>query len=104
MIHKLQFQLNSHFILSNRNNIVLQNCIDKYIKMYNNKEAYTYWGWSICYLLTIEGIKEPKSQILYLDNKKIKFLYEKNFNECEYNGEIVLNNRYDTYRNHNFIV
>lgn len=99
----LPLQLNPHFILSNKNNIILQNCIDSYIKLYNNKESYDYWKWSVCELLTIEGISEKKSQILYLNNQKCKFLHEIDSNNCEYNGEIVLNNRYDTYVNHNFI-
>ena len=99
----LQFQLNPHFILSNKNNIILQNCIDRYIQKYINKDSYDYWQWSICNLFIIEGIKEKKSQIIYINNTKIKFLYEKDPDHCEYNGEVVLNNRYDNYRNHNFI-
>ena len=99
----LYFQFNPHFILCNKNNIILQNCIDRYIQKYINKDLYNYWEWSICYLFIIEGIKEKKSQIIYKNNTKFKFLYEKDANHCEYNGEVVLNNRYDNYRNHNFI-
>jgi len=101
--NNLEFQLNPHFILSNKNNIILQNCIDKYIKLYINKEPYSYWKWSICLHMTIEGITEKKSQILFLNNQKFKFLYEKNSNECEYEGIVVLNNRYNEYCNHNFV-
>ena len=101
--NKLSFQLNPHFILCDKNNIILEETISKYIKYYNDKIHYTYWGWSICNLLTIEGIVEQKSQIIYMNDKKFKFLCEQNFNSCEYNGEAVLNNRYDTYRNHDFI-
>lgn len=100
---RLEWQLNPHFILSDKNNIILENCINKYISQFMNKEPYKYQYWSICRLLTIEGIKEKKSQILYLNNKKFKFLLESNFEKCEYNGEIVFNNRYTTYKNHNFI-
>ena len=99
----LQLQLNPHFILSNKNNVILQNCIDRYIQKYINKDSYNYWKWSICNLFIIKGIKEKKSQIIYINNTKFKFLYEKDFNHCEYNGEVVLNNRYDNYKNHNFI-
>jgi hypothetical protein len=53
--------------------------------------------------MTIEGITEKKSQILFLNNQKFKFLYEKNSNECEYEGIVVLNNRYNEYCNHNFV-
>jgi mannosyltransferase OCH1-like enzyme len=99
----LALQLNPHFILSDKNNIILQNSIDRYIEYYNNKIKYDYWGWSICKLLTIEGITEQKSQIKYINDKKFKFLYEQDENNCEYNGEIVLKNRYANYKNHNFI-
>jgi hypothetical protein len=53
--------------------------------------------------MAIEGINEKKSQIIYINNKKFKFLYEQNVNSCEYKGEVVLHNRYNNYRNHNFI-
>jgi len=100
---RLGLQLNPHFILSDKNNIILQNSIDRYIQRYNNKIAYDYWGYSICNLLIIEGITEKKSHVLYKNGKKIKFLYEQSLNSCEYNGKIVLKNRYDNYVNHNFI-
>lgn len=101
--NNLEWQLNPHFILSDKNNIILQNSIDRYIEYYNNKIEYSYWVWSICRLLTIEGITEQKSQIKYINDKKIKFLYEQDMNNCEYNGEIVLKNRYNNYKNHEFI-
>ena len=101
--NNLEHQLNPHFILSDKNNIILQNAIDRYIEYYNNKIKYNYWYWSICKLLRIEGITEKKSQIKYINDKKFKFLYEQDMNHCEYNGEIVLKNRYDNYINHNFI-
>ena len=101
--NNLKMQLNPHFILSDKNNIILQNAIDRYIQYYNNKIAYDYWEWSICKLLIIEGITEKKSHVLYINGKKIKFLYEQTLNSCEYNGEIVLKNRYDNYIDHNFI-
>lgn len=100
---KLSFQLNPHFIMCDKNNVILQNSIERYINAYNNKMPYSYWGWSICNFLIIEGIKRKKSQILYINNKKFKFLCEKNYIICEYMGRVVLKNRYDNYRNHNFI-
>jgi mannosyltransferase OCH1-like enzyme len=101
---KYAFQLNPHFILSNKNNEFLQNTIDIYINLYiNNKNSYNYWHWSICNLLQIEGINEKKSQVIYLNNQKCKFLLENyNFSQCEYNEIVVLNNRYNNYINHNF--
>jgi len=100
----LPFQFNPHFILCDKNNPILQNCIDKYIQQYMNKIPYNYWNWSICKFFIIKGVSNKKSQILYIDNKKFKFLCEKSdYNTCEYNGQVVLKNRYDNYRNHNFI-
>jgi mannosyltransferase OCH1-like enzyme len=98
-----QWQLNPHFILSNKNNTVLQNCIDKYIEMYTNKMKYNYWEWSICSIMYIEGVTKKCSHTLQINSQKYKFLYEQNANECEYNGQIVLKNRYNDYKNHNFI-
>lgn len=98
------FQFNPHFILSNKNNIFLQNCIDSYIKLYTSMAiSYDYWAWSICGLLIIQGLKERKSQLAYVNNKKYKFLCEHDYTNCEYNGIIVFNNRYNTYVDHNFI-
>lgn len=102
---KKEFQLNPHFIMCNKNNSILQTCIDKYIELYKTKrESYSYWRWSICNIIYIEGIKERRSHIYKDENGfKYKFLYETTPNTCEYNNEIVLNNRYDTYIGHNFI-
>lgn len=104
-----KFQLNPHFILSNKNNNILEKCIQKYIMFYQNRNKYffqySYWGWSICRFLHIPFINEKKSQIIYLLNgNKVKLLLETpDMNHCEYNGVIVLNNRYNIYKNHNFV-
>jgi hypothetical protein len=98
-------QLNPHFFACNKNNIILENCIQRYVTLFINSDKfqYDYWDWSICSLLNIEGIVEKKSQILVRYNQKIKLLYEHNFAECTYNGKIVFNNRYTNYINHEFI-
>jgi mannosyltransferase OCH1-like enzyme len=97
------FQLNPHFILSNNNNPFLQKCIDDYLELYICKVNYDYWKWSICNIMQIKGINEKKSQVIYLNNQKCKFLLESSsFNQCEYNDVIVFNNRYINYINHNF--
>jgi mannosyltransferase OCH1-like enzyme len=100
----LSWQLNPHFILSNKNNKILQDCIDRYIELYNSKKRYNYWVWSICKLMRIEGITKKESQILYLNGIKFKFIFEKDYDNCEYNNEIVFNNRYNEYnkKTHNF--
>jgi len=98
----LPLQFNPHFILSNKNNPILEKCIDEYINLYHYKEPYNYWRWSICNLFIIEGVSEKKSQILYLNDKKFKFLCEQDYINCEYKGEVVLYNRYSTYDDHKF--
>ena len=96
--------LNPHFILSNKNNNILQKCIDYYIELYINKIQYKYWDWSICKIMNIDGIIERKSQIIYtVNNEKYKFLFEQSENVCEYNNKVVLHNRYKDYINHNFV-
>jgi len=102
---RIDWQFNPHFILSHKNNIVLENCINRYIEYYTNKVEYSYWTWSICVLFQMEGVTEKKSQVIILYNGKYKFLYEKSYDECEYNGVVVLNNRYKNYSciNHQFI-
>ena len=97
-------RINPHFILSNKNNYNLKNCIDKYIDLYNNyREDYSYWKWSICKILKLP-IRQKKSQIILLNNQKYKFLLElDDLNTCVYNGEIVFYNRYEQYINHDFV-
>lgn len=96
------FQLNPHFILSNKDNELLQKFIDIYIRWYNAKIKYRYWEWSICNIMQIKGINEKKSQVIYLNNKKYKFLLEKPcLEKCEYNDVLVLKNRYSNYDKHN---
>lgn len=106
-----QDQLNPHFILANKNNKILENCINTYISYYNKRNPYMYWSYSLVHIMYIKEIKEKKSQILYIDNKKYKFLVESHlFNEqtlskrcSKYNDKIVFKNKYNTYKNHNFI-
>ena len=89
--------------MSYKNNVLLQNCIDRYIKQYNDKVPYSYWEYSICNLFHIEGVSLKQSHVSYINGKKFKFMYETEaFNDCEYNGVVVLKNRYDNYINHNF--
>lgn len=102
--NKLEFQLNPHFILSNKNNKILSKCIETYIKMYKTKIKYNYWTWSICKIMVIKGIRYKTDQILIIDGKKYKFILEGNdLNTCTYKDKIVFYNRYDFYREHNFI-
>jgi hypothetical protein len=101
--NKKIWQLNPHFILTHKNNKILQNCIDEYVRMYKNNVTYSYWRWSICKIMYIDKLKLKKSHILYDNNAKYKFILELNKNDCEYNGKLVFHNRYNNYKNHNFV-
>ncbi len=93
--------LNPHFIMCNKDNSILQYCIDKYIKYYSIGIPYNYWGWSITRILKFNFY--GKSGIYLLNNNKYKFLAElKTYNHCEYKKKIVLHNRYKEYINHEF--
>ncbi len=99
---------NPHFLFAYKNNIILKEAIDIYLQYYKNKK-YSYWGWSIVNIFTeiqlLRKIVNFKKfdQIKYVDNKKYKILVEKNGDCCTYKGNTILNNRYKSYRNHNFI-
>lgn len=98
-----EWNFNPHFIMSYKNNHILQKCIDQYINYYHAKLPYTYWGWSVCKMFWVTNVKEKKSQIIYINGKKHKLLLElDNANDCEYNGTIVLHNRYSNYVDHKF--
>ena len=94
---------NPHFILAKAHDPILKACVDEYLHKYTNKLPYSYWSWSIIHVMKIPGVTERKSQTLIMNNKKFKFLYERNYDECEYNGVLVLKNRYDNYVDHKFV-
>jgi FkbM family methyltransferase len=101
--HGRTFNFNPHFIMSYKNNKVLDDTIQKYIQLYNNNIPYDYWSWSVCKLFDIRDVTEKKSHVMYIDNKKCKFLIEsKTYDYCEYNDKKVMNNRYSHYKNHKF--
>jgi mannosyltransferase OCH1-like enzyme len=43
--------INPHFIVSEPKHKVLKMCIDKYLEIYRDKKKYTYWGWSIVFIM-----------------------------------------------------
>jgi hypothetical protein len=55
------FNFNPNFIVSDKNNVILLNCINWYICKYISNEFYSYWDWSIMNAFT---------QILHLENYK----------------------------------
>jgi mannosyltransferase OCH1-like enzyme len=124
------FTLNPHFIVCIPNHIVLKLCIDKYLEFYRNKKKYNYWDWSIVFI--IKNIIKNKIDVtiftknIYLDkdNNKYQFLNEKvkfnilDFNlihllykifisetdrKCVYNNKVILYNKNNNYKEHQFI-
>jgi len=108
--------LTPQFIYSkNKNNKLLGNCIDTYLNFYKNNTKYSYWGWSICTIMTDDMNKILKNKInsttnTYYDkdNKKYKLLDELIDHNDRYNdrvvnsnNEILLYNRYREYSNKN---
>ena len=125
----LSKNVNPHFIVTEPKHKVLKMCIDKYLEMYRDKKKYTYWGWSIVYIMKevlyeIFGEYNTKDGIYYdNDNNKYQFLKEvvplpKSIFDlkglwlrlnntgremfCKYNNILVLNNKYDGYLDHEF--
>jgi len=58
---EMKFNFNPNFIISNKGNVILKNCIDWYVKNYKKKISYSYWYYSIMNVFT---------QTLQLDNYK----------------------------------
>jgi hypothetical protein len=104
---------NPHFILAGKNNEIIRRCIDAYLNMYENKQPYSYWGWSIVTIfnkILDMSIHHNKPGFYYHNNKMYKFLKEGKENDagdgrqyCYYDGVRVLSNRYVNYKNHGFI-
>lgn len=110
-----KFFFNPNFIISNKNNIILQNCINWYINKYENrfKQNYTYWKWSIMTAFTetlyLENYKDKEEGIYYLDKIKIQIIKEcpgNNHYDAHniYNNKRLFNNRYLSwdYKKHCF--
>jgi mannosyltransferase OCH1-like enzyme len=94
---------NPHIIMARKGDKILKDCIRKYIKMYEEKIPYSYWGYSITTLM--ENINNILIDGVYLHNKKkYQFIIEKykERHSCYYKGKLVLYNRYLNYHNHKF--
>ena len=104
-------QYNPHFIATNSNNIHLKLCIDKYIEQYNNKQPYSYWGYSIVPIFNnvVKDIEFHTEGLYTIKNKKYQLLKNvidgnlENEHGC-YNNIRIFNNRYKNYDpgNHRF--
>ena len=121
--------INPHFIVSEPRHKVLKMCIDKYLEMYRDKKKYTYSSWSIVYIMK-DVLREVFDKYiikdgLYYDNDKCKYQFMKEVSTfprsifnlkslwlrltntgrelyCKYNNIKVLNNKYDSYLDHEF--
>ena len=101
---RLERQLNPHFILCRQGNRILESAIQKYIQLYRSGTPYAYWSWSICELMVIPGIPGKASQTIEIEGMMVKLLLEApSLQSCSYNGVTVLNNRYPTYVDHDFV-
>ena len=96
---------NPNFIISEKNNIILEKCIEWYINNYKNKKKYDYWEWSVmrAFTDTLKIDNYIKNDgIYYLDNMKIQIIKEcKGANHYDahniYNNIRVFNNRYTNW-------
>ena len=122
--------INPIIIVSIPNHISLKMCIDKYLEYYRTKRFYTYWGWSIMYIMkdvlckllnkciTKEGIYHDTNNNQYQIIKQIHNfklsdilsplkLYDKLVNGgrgmySEYNGKIILYDKNNNYSGTDF--
>ena len=106
---------NPNFIMTYAGNNILKNCIDVYIKKYNDREIYSYINWSIVTIMKWNNVMDirnidKKYGIYNSNNYKIQILEEKSFfdsyrDHMIYNDVIIFNNRYITYseKEHKFL-
>jgi mannosyltransferase OCH1-like enzyme len=89
-----QYNFNPNLIISSKDNIILKKCIDWYIKKYNNRDPYSYWGWSIMNVFTqtlhLENYKKDWG-IYKLNDMKIQIIKECN-GPTHYDAHNIYNN------------
>ena len=105
-------QMNPHLIITYPGNIILKQSIDRYIEMFDTKYNYSYWRWSIVYVMsdilyTFFG-EYINTEGIYTQGMKIQLIKEiyKNRLEdvyCVYKNKRILNNRYADYDSINHI-
>lgn len=107
---KIRNYLNPIILMSYSNNIILEKCIDIYMKeKFTNIRKYKYWSWSICpimykafFSITKYNIINGKHKKITYNNQNYQFLVESTDRErknmhTKYNNIIVCHNHYDTY-------
>ena len=104
-------EINPQFIICSKEHPILKACIDKYYEIYDNKIIYSYWGWSIVYIMARIIAKIFKKYIndegIFYDNQNNKYQFIKeNYPSkfiyssdvyCSYKNIKILNNRYISY-------
>ena len=95
--------VNPHFLAAPKGHFILRKTISKYLKLWQKKNNYSYWRWSIVRVLRTPYKPNRKFRPIFYKKEKHKFIVERtNKEECEYKGEVVFRNRYPSYENHNF--
>jgi hypothetical protein len=117
--YRQDLQFNPSFIIAPKECVIIKNAIDWYIKKYENKEPYNYWGWSIMQAFTdtflLNGYTNREGIYIYkMDNKqelKVQIIQEVTGKEHYdahnlYKGMRVFNNRYKDWDHvsHSFIL
>lgn len=97
-ITKSNGNFNPHFIAARKNDPILKECIEEYIKFYNNRSSYGYWEWSIVYIFNkiLSNVKNhynkmPTSQVFIINNKKYQLFFEINHNDENNRNNIITN-------------
>jgi mannosyltransferase OCH1-like enzyme len=110
-------EINSQFIICPKEHFILKACIDKYYEIYDNKINYSYWGWSIVFIMARIIAKIFKKYIndegIFYDNHNNKYQFIKEYYPnnfiyssdvyCSYKNIKILNNRYNSYDSINHI-
>ena len=110
-LRKYEFLLNPHFIASVRNEEILSQSITKYISYHDTKTAYTYWSWSIifimqpifnkiCGFIVREGtyaIHGKMYQLITEDLSVFNLVFNRYAAFNSYRQKPVLKTRYDSY-------
>lgn len=109
---KMNMNFNPNFIVSAKNNIVLEQCIEWYLKHFTIKKPYDYWEWSIMRAFTDILILDNYNKtdgIYSLNGMRIQIIKEcpgKNHYDAHntYKGVRIFNNRYSDwdYNTHSF--
>ena len=96
-----KFKFNPNFIVSEKNNVSLEKCIDWYVNKYNNRhtDKYNYWDFSImnCFTQTLHLKKYCKKGGVY-HVKKNRNMKVQIIRECKGDYHYDAHNKYKNVR------